>query len=397
LLFSYIPVSGQTNDTILVKAIQGNLYHFNVENGVFTGKGASIVKEIIPGSQFLLVGEQHGIAEPAIFTEALFREAIKYQFSYLAIETDPFVAKELENTILDSQESVLGFIKTYPGGVPFYNTQEDLKLLRTAVNLSASNESVLWGVDQVFIGAPRLLFNRLMEIAQDAKAGQLAKEYYEKAQSAFLKFIETGDPGNLIMVQLNENDFHNLYSAFGTDSSQESVKMINGLKESQEIYSLWMQGKHYDNNYTRIRLIKRQFLNYYRQALQNQNLPRVVLRFGSTHAMRGLSIYDQFDLGNLVFELAEMNEMEAISFKITGIKGSSQGFMGPPESFDNTDSINPAILESLADNAPDEGWVLLDLRPLRKLPTRVIQPVRELIHSYDFWILVPEAKPVTNL
>ena len=225
----------------------------------------------------------------------------------------------------------------------------------------------------------------------------MAKEYYEKAQSAFVKFTETGNPGNLMMVQLTDDDFHNLYGAFGTDSSRETVKIINGLKESQQIYSLWMQGNHYENNYTRVRLIKRQFMKYYRQAKQDDELTRVVFRFGLTHTMRGLSMYNQFDLGNLAFELAEMNEMKAISFRITGIKGSAKGFMGPPQSFDNSESIHPAIMESVAGYSPDDGWFLLDFRPLRKLPTQAIQPVRELINSYDFWILVPEAKPVTNL
>jgi hypothetical protein len=397
LFFSYLPVFGLTTDSVLVKAIEENLYQFKIENGVFTGSGANLIKEIIPGSQFLLVGEQHGISEPALFTETLFREAIQYKYSYLAIETDPFVAKELENISRESREAVHGFLKTYPGGVPFYATQEDLKLIQTAVGLSAANGSVLWGVDQVFLGAPRLLFSRLSEMAPDSVARQMAKEYFERAQSAFLKFSETGNPGNLIMVQLTEDDFQNLYGAFGTDSSMETVKIINGLKESQHVYSLWMQGSHYENNYSRVRLIKRQFMEYYRQAKQVDELPRVVFRFGLTHTMRGLTMYDQFDLGNLAFELAEMNEMKAISFRITGIKGSAQGFMGPPQSFDNTESIHPAIMESVADHSPDEGWFLLDFRPLRKLPAQVIQPVRELIHSYDFWILVPEAQPVTNL
>jgi hypothetical protein len=250
LFFSYMPVFGQTNDSILVKAVEENLYQFKVENGVFTGSGANVIKEIIPGSQFLLVGEQHGISEPALFTETLFQEAIQFKYSYLAIETDPFVAKKLESTIRESQEAVFEFLKTYPGSVPFYATQEDLKLVQTAVSLSAANESVLWGVDQVFLGAPRLLFSRLSEMAPDPNARQMAEEYYEKAQSAFVKFAETGNPGNLMMVQLTEDDFQNLYDAFGTDSSRETFKMINGLKESQQIYSLWMQGNHYENNYT---------------------------------------------------------------------------------------------------------------------------------------------------
>ncbi|MGF1585607.1 MAG: hypothetical protein ACFCUM_09820 [Bacteroidales bacterium] len=152
LLFSYIPVFGQTNDSVLVKAIEENLYQFKVENGVFAGRGASVLKDIIPGSQFLLIGEQHGISEPALFTDALFREAIQYQYTYLAIETDPFVAKELESTIRKSQEAILEFIKTYPGGVPFYSTKEDLKLLQTALSLSTAHNPVLWGVDQVFLG-----------------------------------------------------------------------------------------------------------------------------------------------------------------------------------------------------------------------------------------------------
>jgi hypothetical protein len=387
----------QSTNEILVGAIRENLYHLMIDDGVLSGTGASLIQESIPGSQFLLVGEQHGIAEPTIFTDALFREAMQHHYRYLCIETDPFIASALESAIGHSRDSVIALLKNFPKSVPFYGTHEDLRLLQTVVGLSPAQYSVLWGVDQVFMGTPRFLFYRLAELAPDYNARQLALSYFEKSQEAYRDVAQTGDFSKFIILQLKDDDFEKLYEAFGKNFSKEAVRMIYGLQESQAIYFLWLQGRQYENNYTRVRLLKRQFLDYYRQALLSEELPRVLFRFGLTHTMRGLSMYDQYDLGNLAYELAEMNEMKAVNFRITGIKGSAQGIMGPPVPFDNTGSIHPIILQSIEEHTPNLGWILLDFRPLRHLQPNIIQPVREFIHSYDFWILVPDAKPVTYL
>jgi hypothetical protein len=390
-------LQAQNNDSILVSALKSNSYPLQINYAGFTGKGATVLREAISTPQFLLVGEQHGIVEAATFTEALFKEAVPNNFQYLCIETDPFIATQLENIIQQPQDSMDTFFREFPLGVPFYNTHEDFRLLQTALDLSDANGQVLWGVDQVFMAGSRFVFYRLASLAPNNQARELALEYHQKARVAFDELMETGNFEKLFLNQMNDDDFGTLYNLFGKDPSDEAVKMINGLKESQQIYFLWMQGRQYENNLTRVRLIKRQFMEHYRAALKETEFPRVVFRFGATHTYRGLSMYNQFDLGNLASELAEMNGSHAVNFKITGIKGVAQGAMGPASAFDNSDNIHPLILQSLGNRSHDENWIMIDMRPLRKLNTRVTMPIREIIHSYDFWILVPEANPVTMI
>jgi hypothetical protein len=401
--FFYLPLlmaytlQAQSTDSILVAALQSNSFSLQINPAGFTGDGASILREAISTPQFLLVGEQHGIVEAATFTEALFKEGITHQFQYLCIETDPFIAAQLEKVIHQPHDSITAFFRAFPLGVPFYNTKEDFQLLQTAVDLSTANGNILWGVDQVFMGGSRFIFYRLAHMASNPQAGELALQYHQKALAAYTETMESGNFEKLFLNQINDGDFSKLYDAFGNDPTDEAVRMITGLKESQMIYSLWMKGQQYDNNFTRVRLIKRQFMEYYRATLEKTELPKVVFRFGATHTYRGLSMYDQFDLGNLVSELAEMNGSHAVNFKITGIKGFAQGPIGPAMAFDNTNDIHPVILQALANRNDSGNWILLDLRPLRKLNPGQTRTIREIIHSYDFWIMVPEAKPVTMI
>ena len=383
-------------DSLLVEAIKSNTYDLRVEEGYFSGQGASVIKNAIEKSQFLLVGEQHGIKEVAAFTSALFTEAAPLGYKYLCIETDSYIAEKLEELASYNENNMKLFLEQFPVSVPFYDAKEEYQLLKTVVSHNKDSNSEIWGVDQVFMATPRFLFTLLLEEAKTEEASKVVSDYMEKAKNSFDKFIETSNPQNLILLSLNEDDFKKIYDAFGVTLSEKAKEILEDIQITQEIYLLWATGKQHENNRTRSKLMKKQFMQYYNQALQLDSLPKVIFKFGATHTYRGLSMYHQFDLGNLASELAEMNNSHSVHFHVSGLKGMSQGFAGPPQSFDNYPKLNPFIKKVLDERKGDD-WILIDVRQLRKLlNSDDLEKIKELVFGYDFWIYVPEAQPLTK-
>lgn len=384
-------------DSLLIEAIKANTYTLNVSGDKFTGTGAAVIEEAVKTPQFLLVGEQHGIQAVGQFTKALFLAGAPHGFEYFCFETDPFVAAKLEELVSQDLDALKAFSKELPLTIPFYNNVEDFDMFQKILQASDAESPVFWGIDQVFVAAPRFLFTKLVAIAPNEEAKQLASDYLEQGKQGADHFFKTGDQSKSLMSTLKPADFEKLYAAFGDTPDLESTEILKGIQKTQEIYGYYYQGKQYDNNRSRIYWMKQQFMEYYRNAAKDDKQPKVVFKFGATHTYRGLSFYDQFDIGNLASELAEMNGSHSLHFYVAGIKGKTAGFLGPDQEFDNTDNLNELLREAVQDRFEQEDWILVDMRPLRhQFNSRKIKPIRDIVYSYDFWVLVPNAKPLTT-
>lgn len=387
-----------SQDSLLVDAIRQHTYNLKVDGQNFSGEGAEVLLEAMQDQQFLLVGEQHGIVEVGAFTNALLKSAQPLGFDYFCIETDPFIAKKLEQLVGEGKPALDDFVKAFPLSIPFYDNSEDFQMLSTALQTKTESLPKFWGVDQVFAAAPRYLFQRLIEIAPNAGAKSLAEGYLKKGRAGIQAAMKTGDFNQMILNKLQEKDFEELLKAFGDDPQSESTQILQGMMKTKEIYAAWYAGKYHQNNLIRSKLMKQQFMQYYREAEKLTPTPKVVFKFGATHTYRGLSYYHVFDLGNLVAELAAMNEMESLHIHFSGIKGKANSGLQGVQSFDSQKDIAPEIWAGIADRAGGQDWVMVDMRPLReKFGRRKLKPIKSEVFNYDFWIFVPEATPVSTI
>ena len=400
LLFSLLLICSfpaLTQDSLLIEAIQKNTTVLQVKGDFFTGPGAAVIQEAIADQQFLLVGEQHGIAEVGQFTKALYLAAQSYGFQYLCIETDPFIAAKLERLMEGDLAAYRDFCAKFPFTIPFYNNEGDFEFLQRVATSSKGRKPVFWGIDQVFAGAPRYLFAHLAKIAPNEEAKDLALDYLEKGQAGVDHFMQTGDQGKTLLAILGQEDYAQLYRVFGQQAGAESTRILQGLQKTQEIYGYYFQGRQFDNNHTRALLMKEQFLEYYRAAKERDPQPKVVFKFGASHMYKGLSYYDQLDIGNMIHEMADMNGTGSLHIYFAGVKGETQGAMGPPQAFDHTDQLNPLVAQALQGQLDGSDWLLIDLRALRHgFPSKKLKPLREIVFSFDFMVLVPQAKPVSQ-
>lgn len=390
--------NAQKIDSLLFEALKANTYRLKINaEGRFDGTALPVIQKAISESQFLLVGEQHGIVEAATFTQALIYEAKPSGYSYFCIETDPYIASELGQLAIANQKSVLEFLNAYPFSIPFYNSREDFELIKTTITQFGNKPEVLWGIDQIFMGADRYIFSQLETLATTEPAKSQINIYKQKAKDGFNEMINTGNPSKLLLNTLTTEDFESLRAAFD-NQNPKAIRIIDDLEKSQAIYKLWMNGKYYENNRTRMLWMKAQFMEYYTRALSTNKLPKVVFKFGQTHTYRGLSMYDQFDIGNLASELAEMNGSSSVHFAIQGVKGHSQGPFGPAQSFENSTEMNQTIYKAIEPLLDGNEWIVIDMRPLRNgLSTSILNSVHKLVFGYDFWIYVPNAQPVNLL
>lgn len=384
-------------DSLLIETINTNTYNLKIENNRLSGSGMPVIQQAIDESQFLLVGEEHGMREVSAFTSVLFHEATAHGYEHLCIETDPHAASNLEKLAKKGNDAMVSFLNEYPNSIPFYYAKEEFLMLQQVVGHFNQKDSVIWGVDQVYMTMPRYLFKLLEQEAQNENAKRVASEYFNRAVKQYGIYEETKNPKELMMVVLNDADFEKLYDAFGSSISAKAKKILGDIQATQKIYMHWMKGEPYLNNRVRSQLMKKQFMEYYKQTGSKGDLPKVVLKFGANHTYRGFSPPNQLDLGNMVYELAEMNGSQAVSFHLNAIKGQAQGFTGEARSFDYSENLNPIIKQVLENKIKEDSWLLIDMRPLRSILKKdELEKIEELVFSYDFWIYIPEALPLTK-
>lgn len=399
LLILFSPYLLNAQDSMLVKHLQKQLHPLYIEGDDFAGDGAKLLGAAIRNHQFILIGEQHGIAEVGQFTKILFEEAAANGFCYLAIETDPFIAEKLETLAAGDLGDLKSFNQELPFSIPFYLNEEDFEFLHTAKTKSKATTQVFWGLDHVGGASPRYLMTQLAANAPSPEAKQLAESYLEKGKKGIIEFTQKGNFQAALMMSMQQEDYQKLYGAFGTDSDSEAFQMIAGIRMGQEIYSAWFEGRGYDNNFVRSQLMKKNFNQYYQAALERDGRdPKVVFKFGAYHMYRGLTPTHIYDIGNTVSELAEGNGKQSLHIYFMGLKGSANSFMAGNQPFDNTKDFDPAILAALGDRAEGDEWTLFDLRPLRRERLKDIDPsFKQFIHAFDMMVIVPEAKAVSPL
>lgn len=126
-----------------------NRHAITFQNGTFSGAGWDLLVQEGRRSQFVLVGEEHGVAEVPALVRELFRSLQPAGYRHLAIEISPAMAGVLDETAQgkDAGQRLAAFYKENPPGVAFYTLQEEAELLAAARAAVNGGGPVLWGLD----------------------------------------------------------------------------------------------------------------------------------------------------------------------------------------------------------------------------------------------------------
>ncbi|MDB4949450.1 MAG: hypothetical protein JWM27_2099 [Gemmatimonadetes bacterium] len=397
-------------DSLLVRALVTHAMPVRLADGRLSGAGADFLIAEGGRSQFFLIGEDHGMRELPQLSAALFRALRPAGYAHLAVEVGPLSAERLEATLrtpggLDAWGRA---VRADPWAVAFDAWREETQMAADAVAATGGRRGTIWGLDQEFIGAPAGLLRRLAAIAPNAAARALAQGYAADAVRADARVIAEKNPTIYYMTSAPADMSTRLTAAFRPGAGSEAARIIDELRVSREIYAGQFDGHGYESNDQRAGLMKRHFMERYRAArAAGEAAPRVLVKLGGYHSIRGRSYTGVFDVGNLLSEMAASGGARSFHLFVLTAHGTRNAFLPfAPDNAEKAHALNVAedldFMDArplLAAGAPD-AWTVLDLRPLRGEAERGrlgrLNPgLRTLMWGYDAVLVIPEAHAST--
>ncbi|HEX6042452.1 hypothetical protein [Longimicrobium sp.] len=380
------PLHAQDSLTALLRA---NAHVMRAEpDGSLSGPGAELLIAAGRDAQFFLVGEEHGVAEVPRVTGALFRALAPAGYRHLAIETGDALAAELNRQVLADATGAAytAFLRDHHPVAPFYGWREDAAMLREVIGAAGGRPDVLWGLDYDIM-ADRYALRRLRDMAPSARARAVADSVIAVADSSFRLALSTPNPGLLMMFGGPDDVYAPLRQAYAPAPGSEADRILRLMEETRVINGQFGRGQNYLSNYTRAQLNKRQLMRFLDEArARDGQMPRVMMKFGFSHMVRGRSVTQVFDLGTLASELADVNGGHSFGVLMLPGAGSSQA-VTDPRVFRSMEV--PVEVEAWAQPfyaAADPGaWTVIDLRPFRnRIPRLGALPDATLRVLYGF-------------
>jgi hypothetical protein len=332
-----------------------------------------------------LIGESHLTGETPVFVSRLLEALRPAGYSTYVLETGPESTRLLAEAVAAGGVAAgEAFLAEFPSSLVFVDHREELQAVAEALGLGYD----VWGVDQEFVGSPRLLLNRLRELSTDAAAQGAVQGMLEREIAASDQSLRSGDWSNAFMLTAGSEEFDALEAAFPNQVSEEG-RIVRQLRASARTYQLWFEDR-YEGNAERVDLIKSNFLAHLVRAGETPlSGRRALIKMGDVHVGRGRSPTYQHDLGNFTAELAVAGNGE--SFHVLVRAAGSIGADGTfNSSLDALPYLGPTI-EFAAEDHP----VVFDLEPLRSIltqrddKTRDLQQLQDVALRYDALVLFP--------
>ncbi len=378
------------------------LYNMRLENGALSGPGADLILGDLPSAQFILVGEDHGFADPPEIALALAKAARPYGLVNHVVEIGPLSDEWAEGILGDGgPDALAAALQGRPLAIPFLGMREDAVLADYFLKNAPRRRDVQWGVDQEFIGATLIWLERLEALAKTDAAKKIVGDTLSAERAAFAN----GDFDAMFMFTATPETFDALRSAFGED--KEAAAIIDALSESAAIYLAYNAGKNYTSNADRIAYIRREFLRQYGAA--KGPAPRALFKMGAIHLGLGSTFLSTFDLGALTEGVAAGNGLDVLRVLIlplsgrqTAIRPSADGaFKTSDMKSDLTAGLLKAIgVEETAIAA--EGYTVIALDPVRRALEQkglsaLTNEQRFFVLGYDYLVTTKSARAATPL
>jgi hypothetical protein len=376
-----------------------------VQDGKLAGPGAEVLRTAMAEAQFVALGEDHGIRQIPEFAAALCAELAPHGFHHMALEIGSFVAPDLEKMArsADGTKQLAEFEKKYLETIAFYNWQEEFAMLQKCESAASPGHMTIWGLDQEFMGATGFLADRILATNPGPEAKAAIEMLLKEATEARLAAAKSGNPGDLFMMTTKQEELDHLRDLVKKQGKPEAQRLFDAFLVSREIYQKNMGGDYYNSNRQRALLMKKNFSEPFAASSQSNGvLPKVFFKFGAYHMFRGINPLHSSELGNLISEAAEANQLKSVHILIVGLKGEQLHFVGigkPAEAAPLDlagDKDSPFLfLKPLFDAQVENSWTLYDLRALRdgfSKYGKVDPELERVIFGYDFVVFIPDPK-----
>ena len=374
----------------LLEALQKNRLPLTMSDaGVPAGRGWDWLVEKARDAHFTLVGEEHGVAETAQLSAALFKALRGSGYTRMAIELSPIIAQDIETAARrNGVQGILDFAARPDTWSPMY-LREEAQFIASVVNATPKTERVLWGFDRE-IFSDRYLISRL-----EPRVPRSAKESFahlkEASTNAWAQQQQNQGPPFLFSSQ--GPAIVSAVRAAWPNADRESDTILRTLEESLAINAVARTGTAWDSSERRAQWMRNSLAERLREE-RGRGTPKVMMKFGYNHMIRGANYVNIFDVGSMPDEVAALSGNRAFHIIVLPGPGSRQAVLGPGRSFVSVSSdefdefkAGDQRLTRVLSNVNATGHEVIDLRALRPLAMRGLESwnsdVVKTILGYD--------------
>jgi hypothetical protein len=259
------------------------------------------------------------------------------------------------------------------------------------MTLEPRSEHVLWGLDRE-IFSDRYLISKL-----EARAPRRARESFtrlkEASTNAWARHKQNPGPENLFSLSQDPAVVSAVRTAW-PNPDRESDTILRTLEETLAISAAARTGGAWAYSQRRAQWNRNNLAARLREEQGRGAPPKVMLKFGYNHMIRGANYFNVFDLGAMTDEVAALEGGRAFHILVLPGPGSRQAVFGPGRSFVSVSSdefdefrAGDQRLTRVLPNANATDHEVIDFRVLRPLALRGLEgwnpDVVRTIHGYD--------------
>jgi hypothetical protein len=402
-IFGATPAVVWAQDSTLTALLIANRYPLELREDRLGGPGGAQLLEGARTARFVLIGEEHGVAETPQLIRALLTDLRPRGFDTFAIEVSPLQGQRLDAMrggprLTERMDTLLA---TWRTTIPFYGLEEERALLLSALQpLEGGRPMRIWGLDYDVNGD--IYFLEELERLASPSARPAIQRARMLADRGLEAMANQGDPSQLFAWSAPDSAFEALRTALGPRAPARARAIVDVFQTTARINRLFLAGRVYESNLERSAYLRKNFLARWREGLQSTAPPRVVFKFGGSHMMRGLNYTHTIDIGAAATIVAEGRGERAFSFLVLGGPGTRSARLNPvkgayePIGAAEVDARNLAWLRPAV---PPNEWVVFDMQSVRRQYVRgrnsLTSDQDRFLHAYDAIVVLPRSTPGT--
>lgn len=389
----------------LTDALQRNRLTLTMSDGRPGGPGWDWLVREARDARFTLIGEEHGVAETAQFSAALFAALHGSGYSRVAVELSPVVAQDAEAAgRRNGLKGIVEFLNG-PGTFTVYNLREETQFLADVIKAAPAEQRVIWGLDRE-IFSDRYLISQL-EPKVPARAREAFNRLKEASASAKAKNERTGNPDDMFILAEDPALVTAVRDAW-RNPDPRSDAIMRSLEESLAIETAERSGGLWPYMQRRTESMRSHMAALLGAERGGKSPPKILMKLGYNHVIRGANYLNLFDIGTMADEVAALTGDRAFHILVLPGPGSREAVLGPNRSFrsvasDSLDELQAGDqrLTRVLANPNATGHEVIDLRPLRRLAMRGLESwnadLIRTIHGYDAVVIWNGGHASSNL
>ncbi|MCB9309761.1 MAG: hypothetical protein H6567_06885 [Lewinellaceae bacterium] len=389
-------------DTLSSTLVEPFSYEFDLKNRHFIGAGAEILLEEVQRSQFVLLGETHGDAKIAEFTDILLDTLSSMSFKYFITEHGRYGLQFLIEDIKQDSSITNGlyrvntneYMRLNKFPFPFLSGIEDAKFMSTAVEKGYE----LYGIDQEFYYSFPYLFDRLY--AQNRKSSEIDKSYIKALTYMLSQYKNEQQDKDYPICKnfLESTEIKKFLDEINCELDFDEIK--KDIVLSWNIYEKHISDRR-ESVILRGSLMTSRFQDYLDGKMEEDlAIPKFIIKLGALHTVRGVTPLGIKDVGEVVHQAANLNRTNDVNvyfmFRYYQDDGEELGY------FDNAEGNSKWLneLKPLMLQGKPDKWILINLKALgmfiKSNNLFVFHPIADMIQGHDFIIIPPASKDVTE-